>query len=270
MDVALEDVSHLSFNECKKRCKTSKQKIGIIYLFESPSKKMYIGQTTSDRFSKRMNDHRTVDTCRAFHRAIKKYGWDTIINGFKILAFTNDLESLNDLEIKFIKQYDSFKNGYNLTEGGGGNRGLKHSLKTRKKISESQKKYFRDNPEARKTTLEAIKKSWKDPERLRKHREMVRKHLKAYNASEAGKKHRKHLIKKAQEANRKPIIATNLQTGESTQYVSARDAVKNLSALHKRRKFNFGNISACARKKRKTHLGYAFEFVNTSASLSNI
>ena len=271
MAAALEDVLSLSFNEFRKHCKTfKKQKIGIIYSFKSPSGKMYIGQTTSNRFSKRMNDHKSVDTCRHFHNAIKKYGWDTIKKGFKLLAFTDDLESLNELEIKFIKQYDSFKNGYNCTEGGGGQRGFKHSLKARKKLSEAHKKRYKD-PEAHKKLSEAMKIHWKDPEARKKHSESRNKYfkdnpdalrkqierMKAFQASKAGKRARE----KAHMACRKPIIATNLQTGESTQYASARDAERKLSALHKsRRKFNNSHISACALKKQKKHQGHAFAF----------
>ena len=256
MAAALEDVSHLSFDECKTYCKTLKQKYGIIYSFKSPSGKMYIGQTTSNRFSHRMREHKTTDGCILFHRAIKKYGYDTIKKGFKILAFTDDLETLDELEINFIKQYDTFKNGYNCTEGGGGHRGVKHSLKSRKKMSEAHKKRWKD-PNERKKISEARKKYYKDnPERLRKQREMIRKQWKAFNASEAGKRARE----KSLAASRKPIIATNLQTGESTRYASAADAGRKLTALHKR-KFDFSTISACARKKRKKHRGHSFAFV---------
>ena len=245
----------------------------MIYSFTSPSKKMYVGQTTSNRFSERMCKHKNTDECPAFHRAIKKYGWDTMKKGFEILAFTDDLESLDELEIKFIKQYNSFKNGYNCTEGGGGHRGLKPSAETRKKKSEAMKNHYKDpeerkkqseamknhykdNPEARKKASESRKKYLRDnPERLQKQREQLRKHAKAYNASEAGKRARE----KANAALRKPIIATNLQTGETTEYASAQDAVRKLSALHKR-KFNHSNISACARKKQKKHKGYTFKF----------
>ena len=257
----LRQLSLLAFNEFKTFCKSGIGRYGIIYSFKSPSGKMYIGQTTSDRFSKRMSHHKTRDGCRAFHRAIKKYGWDTIKKGFKILAFTRNISSLDALEIKFIKQYDSFKNGYNLTEGGGGIRGLKHSLKTRKKQSEATKNHYKD-PEARKKLSEAGKKSYRDnPERLRKHREM----LKAFHASEAGQQQRKRAREKATAANRKPIIATNLQTGETTQYVSVADAARKLSALYKR-KFDFSNISMCARKKQKTHKGHTFEFAFKSSA----
>lgn len=48
-------------------------------------------------------------------------------------------DELDDREIYWISNYDSYHNGYNQTKGGGGMRGFKHSDKTRKKISESTK-----------------------------------------------------------------------------------------------------------------------------------
>lgn len=242
MAVALKDVFSLSFNEFKKFCNSKIGRYGIIYSFKSPSEKMYVGQTTSDRFSKRMSSHKNSNECPAFNNAIKKYGWNTVVDGFRLLAFTRNLSSLDALEIKFIKQYHSFKNGYNCTEGGGGMRGFKQSLETREKMSKVHKERLKYNPEA-----------------LRKFKEMSRKHLKIYNASEAGKEALKKATKKANAARRKPIIATNLQTGERTQYASAVDAERKLRALHKK-KFQTRSISKCANKKRKTHYGHTFEF----------
>lgn len=47
--------------------------------------------------------------------------------------------ALDDKEIYWIDYYDSYKNGYNQTKGGGGVRGFKHSDETKQKISESTK-----------------------------------------------------------------------------------------------------------------------------------
>lgn len=271
-----------------------------------------------------MSGHKTTYECPAFHNSINKYGWDTIINGFKLLAFTDDLESLNDLEIKFIKQYDSFKNGYNCTEGGGGCRGRSRSFKTRlkhsqamkthyedpkareklsaahrksykenperlKKMSEAMKNHYKDNPEARKKMSDAQKKHWKDPEALKRKSEATKKRhkdhpefretfkkyfkdnpdalkkrterVKAYRSSEKGQKDLKRALEKSNEACRKAVIATNLQTGKTTEYVSTADAGQKLSALHKKRNFDKSSISKCARKKQKKHQGYTFKFV---------
>lgn len=49
------------------------------------------------------------------------------------------VDELDSREIYWIAYYDSYKHGYNQTEGGGGMRGFKHSDDTKRKISESIK-----------------------------------------------------------------------------------------------------------------------------------
>lgn len=48
-------------------------------------------------------------------------------------------DKLDDKEIYWISNCDSYNNGYNQTKGGGGMRGFKHSDETKQKISESTK-----------------------------------------------------------------------------------------------------------------------------------
>lgn len=50
-----------------------------------------------------------------------------------------EAENLDEREIYWIKEYDSFRNGYNLTEGGGGMRGYKMSEESKRRISEATK-----------------------------------------------------------------------------------------------------------------------------------
>lgn len=53
-----------------------------------------------------------------FHRAIRLYGEDNWIH--EIIADSIDtIEEANALEQYYIKKYDTFENGYNLTDGGG-------------------------------------------------------------------------------------------------------------------------------------------------------
>jgi hypothetical protein len=51
---------------------------------------------------------------------------------------------LNELEIKYIKQYDSFNNGYNLTLGGDSISGYKFSEESKKNRSEITKEIMND------------------------------------------------------------------------------------------------------------------------------
>ena len=112
---------------------------GIIYkAMNIVNGKIYIGQTIQF-LDKRTRDHiknalNNKDNSH-FHNAIRKYGkenfvWETIVE-------CNSLEELNKVEIEMIKKYDALENGYNLTEGGEGTIGFRHTEETKKKMSKS-------------------------------------------------------------------------------------------------------------------------------------
>lgn len=74
-----------------------------------------------------------------FANAINKYGWD----GFDHIIIRDDIETIEEahlLESELIKKYNSTDDryGYNMTEGGEGTKGKKHSKETRRKISRAR------------------------------------------------------------------------------------------------------------------------------------
>lgn len=75
------------------------------------------------------------------HRSMAKYGEENFT--LEIIDFADTYEELKEKEKYWIKQYDSVNRdkGYNLTEGGDGTFGRMHSEETKKKMSDSQKKY---------------------------------------------------------------------------------------------------------------------------------
>lgn len=94
---------------------------GIYMVVNMINNKKYIGQ--SKNIKKRFQSHHLVDyknenNCNyntKFYQAIRKYG----IDNFEVIILKLcKEEELDDLEIKFIKEFDTFKNGYNSTEGG--------------------------------------------------------------------------------------------------------------------------------------------------------
>jgi len=99
--------------------------------------KCYIGQSIQEP-----NQRRLEHLCNARHsprtyhfaNAIKKYGVDMF--DWEVLDYANTLEQLNDLEEKYIAEYDSIKSGYNIREGG--NNKL-HSEESKQRMSEAQK-----------------------------------------------------------------------------------------------------------------------------------
>jgi len=110
---------------------------GIIYVAENTvNGKRYVGQTRR-KFEERQAHHKKdSEVCDfKFYRAICKYGWDNF-NWAVIVEGVESVESLNRLEQYWIKELDTFKNGYNSTTGG---EGCIVSAETKKKMSESRK-----------------------------------------------------------------------------------------------------------------------------------
>lgn len=116
------------------------EKIYYIYkITNNLNNKIYIGKHT---FHKIENNY--FGSGVAINNAIKKYGKE---NFSKEILFICDSEiQQNEMEILFISEFNSFKKGYNMTLGGDGMNGNIVSKKTRKKISESNKKFYLDNP----------------------------------------------------------------------------------------------------------------------------
>ena len=95
-------------------------KLGKIYIISNTiNNKVYIGQTIQT-LKKRFNGHccySKSDRSEYMYikRAIHKYGRENFT--IKLLEEC-PIENLNEREIYWIKQYDSYNNGYNLTLGG--------------------------------------------------------------------------------------------------------------------------------------------------------
>ena len=112
-----------------------KEYYGLIYRYESPSGKSYIGQTNDELNRKRQHkqsayNERDKAYNYKFHIAIRKYGFDSFKYEILYSVFCNSLEELikdlNEKEIYYIGLYDSYKNGYNMTIGGNQLRGELH------------------------------------------------------------------------------------------------------------------------------------------------
>lgn len=164
---------------------------GLIYAARNKiTGKQYVGQTVQG-FEKRKAQHISDALAEKdkshFHNSIRTYGeeafeWAIIVEGIE------NQRSLNELEMYWIKELNTFNTGYNLTTGGEGytvteearkkrskaQKGKHHTEETRKKISKSQKgeknsnwgKHFTE--EARKKISEAQKDKWKDEEYRKK------------------------------------------------------------------------------------------------------
>lgn len=109
----------------------------IVYRHTSPSGKVYIG-ITSKSARKRWQNGAGYMPCKAFYKAILKYGWDNIKHE---ILFTNlNKDRAEQLEIMLIKHYKNLSISYNITDGGKGFLGYKPNEATRKLLSEASKK----------------------------------------------------------------------------------------------------------------------------------
>lgn len=104
--------------------------------------KIYIGKAISvdERWRKhKVAAHRQDPNDYSYlHRAMNKYGFENFIIEI-IDEYLNEEESLQ-AETQFIKLFNSNNRdiGYNLTEGGEGSSGFKHSLESRQKMSQTK------------------------------------------------------------------------------------------------------------------------------------
>ena len=115
--------------------------IGTIYKLTSPSNKVYIGQTTNLKDRKRcLKNPNKRYAGIVLMNAIKKYGIENFKYEIIIQIYDSDKYKLRDrldeLEIYYIKKYNSYKKGYNMTVGGSGSTGCFQTEESRKKISE--------------------------------------------------------------------------------------------------------------------------------------
>lgn len=90
--------------------------VGIYKITNLINGKIYIGQ--SKNCEKRFSEHRTSEHNQHLLRAYEKYGFENF--SFEIIEEARESE-LDDLEEKYIKEYDSMNPsiGYNKRSGGG-------------------------------------------------------------------------------------------------------------------------------------------------------
>lgn len=95
--------------------------------------KIYIGQTIHNlahRRQRHLYDSRNKKDNMQFHKAARKYGAHSF--EWEVLHTCFNINDLNRLEIFYIGFYNTFKKGYNATEGGSN---PPHTEATLKKIS---------------------------------------------------------------------------------------------------------------------------------------
>jgi group I intron endonuclease len=117
---------------------------GVIYKITNKlNNKSYIGRKKI--YSKNYNDlHNYFGSGIHIKNSIKKYGIENFKKEYLDIAYSD--EELDKKEMYYIKKYNTFKEGYNATEGGEHFRGEFSNNELRKqKISEWSKNFWKDD-----------------------------------------------------------------------------------------------------------------------------
>lgn len=203
----------------------------VVYRHTSPSSKVYIGITCQIP-ENRWNNGKGYKNQILFYRSIQKYGW----NNFKHEILYS---GLNEISAKLIEEdliyyYKKQNISYNITDGGDGTKGYKHTEETKKKIG----KKSREANLGKHHLSEEAKKE-------------ISKRMKINNPTKNGlsEKWRNNISK----AFSKSVSQYSIDGKLIATYSSINEASKSI-------KRDAGNISKCCNGKQKTAGGYIWKF----------
>jgi group I intron endonuclease len=197
--------------------------------------KIYVGKT-AHTLQERIAGHLRASRLSYFHKAIKKYGITSF--DFSVIDTAEDESVLNQKEKYWIAYLNcKVPNGYNLTDGGEGVLGMKHSEEARARMSLTRK--GRPSPTKGKSpSLETRRKISQSLTGRKQSEETARKHAQIW----LGRRHTKESIQKMSASKRgKPFSAEHR---------------KNLSLSHRGERPSRRGIKASEETKRKLSLAH--------------
>lgn len=202
---------------------------GIIYKYTSPSGKVYIGQTLNEKIRRQFffNLNCSYGGCKIDNTRHKykpeNFTYEILYKG----RYNNEIIAkriLNELEVFFIRKFNSFNQGYNCTLGGESLSGFTHTPSTREKMRKSQL----GKPKSK------------------EHIENIRKSLSSITFV------RNEVFLKAV---RKPVAQYTKSNQVVREFISITEATKITG-------INGSNIGECCYGRRKTAGGYIWKFID--------
>lgn len=230
-----------------------------VYKHTTPNGKSYVGITSQQPPSRRWRNGEGYVECRAFYRAISKYGWENISH--EILEENLSFDEACEKERFYIRQFESLvgENGYNLENGGRVNSVV--NKETREKIAEAMRKRKRNplSPEQRKRIGDSLRGKKHPPKT-----EETRKKLSEANRGKIfSEEHRKHISesKKGVYAGKNNPRARKVLCVETgVIFDTIKEAGEFIGGSPK-------NIITCCRGRLKTSGGYHWQYVEEVSSL---
>ena len=107
-----------------------------VYMHIAPNGKKYIGITCKNVANRWGKDGNGYKGNLYFWRAINKYGWDNVIHQIVATELTAKEAKKREIDLIASNETRDPEYGYNLTDGGDGTCGYRHSEETKKKIGD--------------------------------------------------------------------------------------------------------------------------------------
>ena len=195
---------------------------GYIYKFTNRiNDKVYIGQTYN--LQTRLNSHKSkaLNTKNKFYNAVRKYGWENFELSILSTITANTKEELSTLldklEIEYIRQYNSYKSGYNSTLGGHSKRGYKLS----EEFSEKCKSRTYSDDTRKKMSISAKNRIISEETRLKLRNSAIKRNFSKYR--ELTTSSRNKAIKRALGV---PVLQLDINFNIINRFDSISDAIK--------------------------------------------
>ena len=195
---------------------------GYIYKFTNRiNDKVYIGQTYN--LQTRLNSHKSkaLNTKNKFYNAVRKYGWENFELSILSTITANTKEELSalldKLEIEYIKQYNSYKSGYNSTLGGHSKRGYRLS----EEFSEKCKSRTYSDDTRKKMSISAKNRIISEETRLKLRNSAIKRNFSKYR--ELTTSSRNKAIKRALGV---PVLQLDINFNIINRFDSISDAIK--------------------------------------------